>query len=122
MLTPKGIAWVGLYAEDIERLGSYYAAVVGLDLIEGDGSYKIFSAGGGALFEIRSRGSARERKTPSEQSMVVGFLVDQLEPAVQMLKERGLAADTSIESYLGTRRIYCTDPEGNRFDLKDSRG
>jgi predicted enzyme related to lactoylglutathione lyase len=122
MLNPKGIAWVGLYAEDIDRLGDFYSSVVGLRLIEGDETCKIFDAGGGSLLEIWGRGVARERKTPPEQSMIVGFLVDQLEPAVQMLKDRGLMADTAIDSYLGTRWIYYTDPEGNRFELKDNHG
>ena len=74
------------------------------------------------MFEIWGRGISMERKSPSEQSMIVGFLVDHLEPAVQLLKDRGLAADTTIESYMGTRWIYFTDPEGNRFELKDNRG
>jgi predicted enzyme related to lactoylglutathione lyase len=122
MLNPNGIAWIGLYAQDIEVLGTFYAEVVGLRLIEGDGDSKIFDAGGGALFEIWGRGTAGVRKGPHEQSMIVGFLVDDLEPTVQALESRGLRSDTGIDRYLGTRWIYYTDPEGNRFELKDNRG
>jgi catechol-2,3-dioxygenase len=122
MLNPLGIAWIGLYAEDIELLGTFYAEVVGLRLIEGDDDSKIFDAGGGALFEILGRGTARARKGPHEQSMIVGFVVDDLEPAVQALESLGLHSDTGSDHYLGTRWIYYTDPEGNRFELKDNRG
>lgn len=122
MLHPQGIAWVGLYAEDIERLGDFYGRVLGLPLIEGDEACKIFDAGGGALFEIWGRGTASAKKTPREQSTIVGFRVDRLEPVVEALAARGLTPDTPIDSYLGTRWVYFTDPEGNRFELKDERG
>lgn len=122
MLNPKGIAWIGLYAQDIERLADFYASTLGLRLIEGDDACKIFDAGAGALFEIWGRGTARERKTPNEQSIVIGFLVERLEPIIQVLRERGLQPDTPIDSYLGTRWVYYTDPEGNRFEIKDSHG
>jgi|HubBroStandDraft_1064217.scaffolds.fasta_scaffold174660_1 predicted enzyme related to lactoylglutathione lyase len=52
----------------------------------------------------------------------VGFLVEQLEAVVSALKARGVEADTEIKSHLGTRWIYYTDPEGNRFELKDLHG
>jgi hypothetical protein len=54
--------------------------------------------------------------------MIVGFLVDDLESTVQALESRSLRSDTGIDRYLGTRWIYYTDPEGNRFELKDNRG
>jgi predicted enzyme related to lactoylglutathione lyase len=121
-LQPKGIVWAGLYSQDIERLARFYQDVVGLRLIEGDARCKIFDAGAGALFELWGRGTAHTRKTPAEQSVVIGFLVDDLEAAVAQLRLRGLPADTPIDSYLGTRWAYFTDPEGNRFELKDLRG
>jgi [ribosomal protein S5]-alanine N-acetyltransferase len=122
IFNPKGFAWVGLFAQDIDLLAQFYENVLGLRLIEGDERCKIFDAGNGALFEIWGRGMARSRKTPLEQSMIVGILVEQLEPVVAGLRARGLKSDTEIDSYLGTRWIYFTDPEGNRFELKDTKG
>lgn len=120
MLNPNGIAWVGLHAERFDALVDFYATVVGFRIIERDDTCCIFEAGGGALFEIWAKGKAAlPRKTPAEQSMLVGFAVASLELAVAELRARGLEPETEIDSYLGTRWIHYTDPEGNRFELKD---
>ncbi len=74
------------------------------------------------MFEIWAKGHASpHRKTPREQSMLIGFRVERLEPVVASLRDKGLHPDTEIDSYLGTRWIYYTDPEGNRFELKDEQ-
>jgi len=123
MLNPKGVAWVGLYASDLPTLIDFYQTKVGFQVLERDQDYCIFDVGAGSLFEIWGNGfNSAERKSPRQQSVVVGFLVDQLEAAVSVLKARGVEADTEIKSHLGTRWIYYTDPEGNRFELKDLHG
>ncbi len=123
MLNPKGIAWVGLYANDLQQLASFYQDKLGLRLIEHDESCYIFDVGAGALFEIWGNGHASpQRKTTHEQSMVIGFLVECIEPAIASLKEKGVSPDTEICGYLGTRWVYYSDSEGNRFELKDSNG
>lgn len=123
MLQPIGIAWVGLYAESLPTLIDFYASKVGFRVLERDDRCCILDAGAGALFEIWGKGHAvAERKTTREQSVLVGFQVERLEPVVQALRARGVIPDTEIDSYLGTRWIYFTDPEGNRFELKDRHG
>jgi [ribosomal protein S5]-alanine N-acetyltransferase len=122
-LAPRGIAWVGLFAMNQPALVNFYRDVVRLRVIEGDDTCCIFDAGGGALFEVWGRGSASaSRKTHGEQSMLAGFWVDDLDAAVSALQARDLPADTKIDRYLGTRWVYYTDPEGNRFELKDAKG
>ena len=123
MLEPRGFAWVGLFAADLPALADYYENQVGLRVLERDENCCIFDAGAGALFEVWGQGRASAtRKTPHEQSMLVGFAIDRLEPAIEALRARGVEPDTAIGSYLGTRWIYFTDPEVNRFELKDARG
>jgi catechol-2,3-dioxygenase len=120
---PIGVAWVGLHAEHLPTLVDFYAGKIGFPVIEQDERCCILDAGAGALFELWSRGVASNtRKSPREQSVLVGFLVEQLEPVVEAFRARGVMPDTGIDSYLGTRWIYYTDPEGNRFELKDRRG
>jgi|ERR1700691_325687 predicted enzyme related to lactoylglutathione lyase len=122
-LHPKGVAWVGLYASDLSALIEFYQTKVGFQVLERDQDYCIFDAGAGSLFEIWGNGfNSAGRKSPHQQSVVVGFLVEQLEAAVSALKARGIEADTEIKRHLGTRWIYYTDPEGNRFELKDLHG
>ena len=123
MLNPLGIGWVGLFANDLTQLAVFYERTLGLRVIERAEGYCIFDAGCGALFELWSEGFASPgRKTPREQSMLVGFTVERLEPAIEMLRNRGLHADTEIGTHLGTRWLHFKDSEGNRFELKDTNG
>jgi predicted enzyme related to lactoylglutathione lyase len=120
MVQPIGIAWVGLFAESLPRLVAFYSGIVGLRLVDSDERFAIFDTGGGALFEIWDGGiSASGRKSSNQQSVLVGFLVPSLEAAVEELRSRGLAPESEIEGYLGTRWVHYVDPEGNRFELKD---
>jgi len=116
-----GISWAGLFAEDFERLAGFYAEVVGLPVLERQARCVILDAGGGAHFEIWMRGHASgARKTPAQQSLMIGFEVDDLEAAVREL--RRLEPDGELGCYLGIRWVHYVDPEGNRFELKDVPG
>jgi catechol 2,3-dioxygenase-like lactoylglutathione lyase family enzyme len=110
-----------LIREGLGQLVEFYEHKLGLRLIERAEKFCIFDAGADTHFEIWANGlSVPGRKSPHEQSMIIGFLFEQLEPVVAELKARGLNPDTAINSYLGTRWIYYTDTEGNRFELKDN--
>jgi predicted enzyme related to lactoylglutathione lyase len=123
MLCPKGIAHAGLKAQDLVSLSAYYEDRVGLTLVERHDGCHIFDIGGGALFEIWSGGtSSPNRKSASQQSVRVCFLVERLEPSIENLRARGVAPMGEIGSYLGTRWVHYTDPEGNAFGLVDSSG
>ena len=119
---PLGIAWVGLFAESLPTLTAFYKNL-GFQVLAADDNYCLMDAGSGSQFEIWSKGAARSmRKTPSEQSVLVGFRVARLEPVVSDWMERGVMPIGAIESDGGTRWIHYVDPEGNRFELKDLRG
>lgn len=123
MLCPKGIAHAGLKAQDLASLSAFYEARVGLTLVERHDGCHIFDVGAGALFEIWSGGNASpNKKSPSQQSVRVCFLVERLEPSIEHLRSRGVAPIGEIGSYLGTRWVHYTDPEGNAFGLVDSNG
>ena len=123
MIRPLGVAWVGLHAENLHELADFYAKTVGFRLIERTEHMCMLDAGRGTLFELWGRGASLPTgKTPREQPLLVGFLVERLEPVVEELRRRGLEPDTQIDRYAGTRWIYYTDPEGNRFEFKDLHG
>lgn len=123
MIQPLGVAWVGLYAERLQVLADFYERTVGFRLVERHDNVCIFDAGAGTFFELWGKGmSVLDGKSPRQQSMLVGFLVERLEPVIEQLRGRGLEPDTEIDTYLGTRWINYTDPEGNRFELKDRHG
>jgi predicted enzyme related to lactoylglutathione lyase len=123
MLSPTGIAWAGLAAENQARLVDFYSETVGLRIIESTEGYTLFDAGNGAMFEIWGDGVAsNERKTTRQQSVIIGFQVANRETAMAELSSRGLLPDGKIGSHMGTRWIHYKDPEGNRFELKDLNG
>ena len=123
MLNPKGIAHAGLKAENLSELSAFYENQIGLHLVERSDGCHIFDIGNNALFEIWAGGSASfERKSSAQQSVRICFMVERLEPSIQDLLTRGVAPIGEIGSYLGTRWIHYTDPEGNAFGLVDLHG
>lgn len=117
----QGISWAGLYASDLPALADFYQRVLGLPIVSLGEGFCLLDAGGGATFELWANGvSAPPRKSPSEQSVIVAFAVPSLEAAISTLSRRGLKPDTDIGSFGDSRWIYYTDPEGNRFELKET--
>jgi len=123
MIQPLGVAWVGLHAENLPALADFYAKTVGFLVVECSDHMCMLDAGRGTLLELWGEGaSSPSGKTSRQQPLLVGFLVERLESVVEELRGRGLEPDTPIDSYAGTRWIYYTDPEGNRFEFKDLHG
>lgn len=119
----NGIGHVGLKAQDLGGLSLFYERTVGFRLVEQHEGCHFFSVGGGALFEIWGGGTSSDsRKTPALQSVRVCFLVARLEPVIETLSSRGLLPCGEIGTYLGTRWIHYTDPEGNAFGFTDMHG
>jgi catechol-2,3-dioxygenase len=118
----QGISWAGLYVSNLAGMVGFYGRVLGLPVVtQGDG-FCLMNAGGGSLFELWEDGlSVPGRKTPSEQSLIVGFAVQSLEPAIAELLSRGLKADSDVGCYGNSRWVYYVDPEGNRFELKETK-
>jgi catechol-2,3-dioxygenase len=116
-----GISWAGLYASDLTALAGFYAESVGLPIVEQGDGYCLLDVGGGAVFELWADGSSvPHRKTPKEQSVIIAFAVPSLESAMKVLSSRGLHPDSEVGSYRDSRWVYYTDPEGNRFELKET--
>jgi predicted enzyme related to lactoylglutathione lyase len=116
-----GISWAGLYAADLTALVSFYVEKVGLRIVENGDGYCMLDVGGGAVFELWADGArALRRKTPAEQSVIIAFAVLSLESAMKDLSNRGLQPDSEVGTYGNSRWVYYSDPEGNRFELKET--
>jgi predicted enzyme related to lactoylglutathione lyase len=116
-----GIAWAGLYAADLTALVSFYVEKVGLRIVEKGDRYCMLDVGGGTVFELWANGArVLHRKTPAEQSVVIAFAVRSLDSAMEDLSNRGLEPDSEVGTYGNSRWVYYSDPEGNRFELKET--
>jgi predicted enzyme related to lactoylglutathione lyase len=116
-----GIAWAGLYAADLTALVSFYVEKVGLRIVEKGDRYYMLDVGGGTVFELWANGArVLHRKTPAEQSVVIAFAVRSLDSAMEDLSNRGLQPDSEVGTYGNSRWVYYSDPEGNRFELKET--
>ncbi|MBT9457204.1 MAG: VOC family protein [Burkholderiaceae bacterium] len=123
VLQPKGVAHVGLTAHDLVGLSAFYEERVGLHQIQRSDGCHIFDIGSGALLEIWAGGeSSPPCKSPEQQSVRICFKVERLESAVEDMKSRGVTPVGEIGSYLGTRWVHYTDPEGNTFGFVDQNG
>ena len=119
-MNPLGVIWAGLQVLDLDKETAYYRDVIGFRLIRKNDGWAIFDAGGGVLFELSEGGTPSGRpKTSEQQSLVIGFRVEDLSQAVQMLQDRGVLFITEMEMYKSSRWIKFADPEGNVLELKE---
>lgn len=116
----SGLIWAGLAVQDLEQAIVFYRDVMGFHLRRSNNDWAVFDAGGGALFEL-SRGGTMNlaAKTAAQQSLVVGFKVDNLPETVKKLKERGVYFMGEMEAYKSSRWIKFVDREGNVLELKE---
>ena len=114
----KGISWVGVFAEDLKCLTTFYSETVGLHLESYRDDCAIFRVGDSDCFEIWDKGKASDsRKTASEQSMMIGFKVDNLYDAVNEMISKGCYPDADIDDLKSVEWVHFVNPEGNRFEL-----
>ena len=87
----QGFIWGGLYVEDVERAILFYRDVLGLPLLRRGESSATFAFPNGALFGLFSGGIASSTaKTPEQQSLELGFRVNDLDAASEELEAKGV--------------------------------
>ena len=103
---------VFLYVKDLERAAAFYRDVFGLTL-EGDGGWREAQLGGTRFALHSSHDGAPE---PSSGGIVVDFEVDDIDSAVQRLRDARVQVGEISRQPYGT---FCdfTDPEGYTLQL-----
>jgi predicted enzyme related to lactoylglutathione lyase len=114
----QGFIWVGLTVENLATSVVFYRDVIGLRLLGQGDSWAHFDAGAGALFELMSGGKASPQpKTPTQQPLVVGLRVKDMDGAMADLQAKGIDF-TETGQYENTRWAHFSDPEGNQLEIK----
>ena len=117
------IGRVALTVNDIDRMGAFYQAAIGLDLLRSDGETALFGAGDRVLLELRSDRAAR-RATPREAGLFhTAFLLpgrsdlsSWFQHAVDSRLTLAGASDHRV-----SEAIYLSDPEGNGIEVYADR-
>jgi len=114
-----GIGWLGLIGDHPETR-QFYAKTLGLNLVAEEPTYAYYSINETTHLEILSTGS-RLANRQREGAPAVGFLVDDLDHAVQELTAAGATLKSEIEEWRSDderhRWIYFEDPEGHTLLL-----
>ena len=118
-----GIGWIGLVS-DQPSTRRFYAKVLGLNVAEDEPTYAYFTLSETTHLEILAsdtRLAARQRVG----APALGFLVEDLDAAVQEVKAAGVNLTSEIEEWRSDnevhRWVYLEDPEGRTLLLMERR-
>lgn len=119
---PIQIGRVALIVNDLDRVGDFYRAVIGLERISGSGEDMVLGAGGKPLLELRRDRAARPR--PQEAGLFhTAFLLPGRAALARWLRfaiGRGIALDGASD-HLVSEAVYLRDPEGNGIEVYADR-
>jgi hypothetical protein len=107
----RGLAFAGLVSPESDALASFLGDVLGLEpSVDEHGTTRFLLENGDGLAVV-----------PGEQETRLGFLVDDVEAAVEELRARGIEADGALSSGAGLRWQHLRAPDGRLFELLDRR-
>jgi predicted enzyme related to lactoylglutathione lyase len=129
------LAYVNLFARDIEALSGFYIGLFGFSEIIGHRSpiYRCIDAGGielgfnaGKAYELLELTRRKPATTPAPVTAYFTFEADSVE-AVDMLAARAVVLGGSIikpvyNTYYNAHQVVLADPEGNVFRINHRMG
>jgi catechol 2,3-dioxygenase-like lactoylglutathione lyase family enzyme len=118
-----GIGWLGLVGGRPETR-EFYANVLGLNLVEDKPAYAYFTINQATHLEILAPDTPLALRQ-NKGTPVPGFLVADLDSAIQELKAAGVSLKSEIEEWRSDdeihRWLYVEDPEGHLLLLLERR-
>ena len=103
------IRHLAIISDNRERLAEFYTKAFGMKRIESNGPAIYLTDGSINLALIQKRPHNKEGLYH------FGFVVDAIEPLVQLCKELGAASDVEARPYQAESRVR--DPDGNPIDV-----
>ena len=115
------LAHLGLVVTDAERSAQFYTRVLGLTIgaRHATDNLKIVNLHTGALtIELLEYIPAPPAQRGAGFFDHIAFMVDDLDAAVERLREQGVPLETEApRQALGHRIIFCAGPDGERIEL-----
>jgi catechol 2,3-dioxygenase-like lactoylglutathione lyase family enzyme len=106
---------ITLMVADLDRAVKFYTDMLGLKLVRRFGGHWAEVEAPGVRIGLHPGGKAKSG-TPSESHMSIGFRVDDIDAAMNALKERGITF-TNSRADKGSRNAYFSDPDGTPLYL-----
>ncbi|WP_367714910.1 VOC family protein [Nitratireductor sp. GISD-1A_MAKvit] len=120
---PVSIGRVGLKARDAQKLAAFYADILGLREMDGEGGAIALGVGGRTLMEISEDRSA-EPDSPREAGLFhTAFLLPQRTDLARwslFARDNGLRIEGASD-HLVSEALYLSDPEGNGIEIYADR-
>jgi predicted enzyme related to lactoylglutathione lyase len=109
-----GIGGVFFRARDPDRLRTWYAEHLGVEIADWGGQAFEAEAGDQTVWSIFS---AQSDYFPRKQATMVNYRVRDLDAMLAQLRAAGVEVDEKIDEDPNGRFGWASDPEGNRFEL-----
>jgi predicted enzyme related to lactoylglutathione lyase len=109
-----GIGGVFFRARNPERLRTWYAEHLGVDVADWGGQAFEAEPGDQTVWSIFS---AESEYFPRKQAVMVNYRVRDLDAMLAQLRSSGVNVEEKVEDDPNGRFGWGSDPEGNRFEL-----
>ena len=108
-----------LYYHEIEPIASFYADIMGFDLVEDQGWAKIYRIGGNAFLGIVA-GEKGFHQPLEENAVLVTLLVDDVPGWYEYLKAKGVKLLSGLQERadIQIRCFFFEDPGGYSFEVQ----
>ena len=110
----KRLVEVAYFTDDVERMVSFYRALLGSDPVATSQNMAIFMVDQTKIF-IHKTYEATGGELPPENHTT--YAVRNVDAIYQALTEKGLAIETPPKDYYWGRSAYLRDPEGHLIEL-----
>jgi catechol-2,3-dioxygenase len=110
------VAVISLWAEDVPTTAHFYRDIIGLHLLPHHGGRPHFEINGTYLTILKGRPVPAQDPVPA-RFPILAFAIDNLEEAVERLRNHGVEMPWGIEQDNDSRWIMFHDPAGNLIEV-----
>ena len=114
--TPKRIAVIALWAEDVPTAAHFYRDVIGLPPLPHHGERPHFDVGGIYLVILKGRPVPAQDSDPPRFPLIT-FAVEDLDAAIGYLQAHGVELPWGVEKGADSRWVVLHDPANNLLEL-----
>lgn len=111
--------WLGFYVKDWKKMVAFLRDTLELKLQSEDNDSTLFVTANGFQIEIfdATQQPNAEQLLASQNHLMIGFNVSDLDATVATLKDRGVNFDMEVQTRAWGKFVYFSDPELNQWQL-----